>query len=146
MDIGCMRKSTISYYVTGAICLLQLHQLGGEVLQHAQQKAERFGRGGHKSFRAAHRSEGDPFADAAPSGQYDELPSGSEDEAGDVCFPADFVTMSPNVAILDVSLRFRVACTYYTSCCYGSFVVCSNTQYQHTLEVLIGKPTAASLL
>lgn len=61
----------------------QLHQLDGEVLQHAQQKSERFGRGGPKAFRAAHQSEGDPFADAAPSGQYDDLPSGSEEEAGD---------------------------------------------------------------
>ncbi|DBA86976.1 TPA: hypothetical protein ACH3X2_14259 [Trebouxia sp. C0005] len=61
----------------------QLHQLDSEVLQHAQQKAERFGRRGPKASRAAHRSEGDPFADAAPSGQYDDLPSGSEDEAGE---------------------------------------------------------------
>ena len=76
---------------------VQLHQLDGEVLQHAQQKAERFGRGGRTSFRAAHRSEGDPFADAAPSGQYDDLPSGSEEDAGDVCFPPGLVTMNPDV-------------------------------------------------
>ncbi len=83
--------------MTGAICLLQLHQLDGEVLQHAQQKAQRFGRGGPKASKAAHRSEGDPFADAAPSGQYDDLPSSSEEEAGAVCFPDGFVTMSPDV-------------------------------------------------
>ncbi|KAL0036435.1 hypothetical protein WJX77_007708 [Trebouxia sp. C0004] len=59
----------------------QLHQLDGEVLQHAQQKAV-WARG-PKSFRAAHRSEGDPFADAVPSGQYDDPPSGSEEEAGE---------------------------------------------------------------
>ena len=85
------------YCVTGGICLLQLHQLDGEVLQHAQQKAQRFGRGGPKASKAAHRSEGDPFADAAPSGQYDDLPSSSEEEAGAVCFPDGFVTMSPDV-------------------------------------------------
>ncbi len=71
------------YCVTGGICLLQLHQLDGEVLQHAQQKAQRFGRGGPQGSRAAHGSEGDPFADAAPSGQYDDLPSSSEEEAGE---------------------------------------------------------------
>ncbi|DBA86973.1 TPA: hypothetical protein ACH3X2_14259 [Trebouxia sp. C0005] len=81
--IGCARSWTTSYCVTGGVCLLQLHQLDSEVLQHAQQKAERFGRRGPKASRAAHRSEGDPFADAAPSGQYDDLPSGSEDEAGE---------------------------------------------------------------
>ena len=84
-------------YVKDAILLLQLHQLDGEVLQHAQQKAQRFGRGGPKGSRAAHGSEGDPFADAAPSREYDDLPSSSEEEAGDVCFPAGFVTMSPDV-------------------------------------------------
>ncbi len=97
MHSGCTRKWTISCCVTGAICLLQLHQLDGEVLQHAQQKAQRFGRGGPKASKAAHRSEGDPFADAAPSGQYDDLPSSSEEEAGAVCFPDGFVTMSPDV-------------------------------------------------
>ena len=69
------------YCVTGGICLLQLHQLDGEVLQHAQQKAQRFGRGGPKGSRAAHGSEENPFA--APSGQYDDLPSSSEEEAGE---------------------------------------------------------------
>lgn len=59
---------------------MQLHQLDSEVLQHAQQKAERFGQRGRKSSRSAHRSEGDPFADAAASGQYDDLPSASEEE------------------------------------------------------------------
>ena len=82
MHIGRSRKWTLMYFVRDAICLLQLHQLDGEVLQHAQQKSERFGRGGPKTFRAAHRSDGDPFADAAPTGQYDDLPSGSEQEAG----------------------------------------------------------------
>ena len=61
---------------------LQLHQLDSEVLQHAQAKAERFGSKGNKPPRSAHRSEGDPFADAGPSGQYNDLPSDDDEDAG----------------------------------------------------------------
>ena len=58
--------------------VLQLHQLDSEVLQHAHEKAERFGSKANKLPRSAHRSEGDPFADTGPSGQYNDLPSDDE--------------------------------------------------------------------
>lgn len=58
--------------------LLQLHQLDSEVLQHAQEKAERFGSKANKLPRSAHRSEGDPFADTGPTGQYTDIPSDDE--------------------------------------------------------------------
>ena len=76
-------KALCSFMQLQACFVLQLHQLDSEVLQHAQQKAER--RGGTKSSRVAHRSEADPFADAAPSGQYENLPSGSENDEGKLC-------------------------------------------------------------
>ena len=60
------------------VMVLQLHQLDSEVLQHAQEKAERFGSKANKLPRSAHRSEGDPFADTGPSGQYNDLPSDDE--------------------------------------------------------------------
>ena len=62
--------------------MLQLHQLDSEVLQHAQEKAERFGSKANKLPRSAHRSEGDPFADTGPSGQYNDLPSDDDEVAG----------------------------------------------------------------
>ena len=62
--------------------VVQLHQLDSELLHHAQQKAERFGLRGHRGSRFAHRSEGDPFADATPDGHHSALSSGSEDLAG----------------------------------------------------------------
>lgn len=62
---------------------LQLHQLDSEVLQHAQQTAERFGSKGNRLPKSAHQSEGNPFADAGPSGHLDDLPSQSEDDAGE---------------------------------------------------------------
>ena len=68
--------------VTDNAASLQLHQLDSEVLQHAQQKAERFGSKGSRSLKPAHRSERDPFADAGHSRQYDELPSDNEDNSG----------------------------------------------------------------
>ena len=66
--------------LTAVVTCMQLHQLDSEVLQHAQQKAERFGRGRPKLSGSARRSEGDPFAEAAPDGRYDDLPSASEEE------------------------------------------------------------------
>ena len=62
--------------------VLQLHQLDSEVLQHAQDKAQRFAFKGNKVPRSAQCSEGDPFADAGPRGQYNNLPSDSEEDAG----------------------------------------------------------------
>ena len=64
--------------------MLQLHQLDSEVLQHAQQKAERFGPKGNRLPKSAHHSEGNPFAEAGPSRHLDDLPSQSEDDAGEI--------------------------------------------------------------
>ena len=47
--------------------VLQLHWLDSVVLQHAQEKAERFGSKANKLPRSAPRTGGDPFAGAGPS-------------------------------------------------------------------------------
>ena len=64
------------------VTVLQLHQLDSEVLQHAQEKAQRFGSKASKLPTSAHRSEGDPFADTGPSGQCNSLPSDDDEITG----------------------------------------------------------------
>ena len=91
---------------------------------------------------------GGPLCRCSAQGQYDDLPSSSEQEAGGVCFPAGFVTMSPIVwqFQMDFCVSELLALAIHVDVDAAPFVVCRNTQHQHTLETHTGKLTAASPL